>query len=130
MGRIEVLISNKKQSIESYLETLYSGCVIGSFNSINYDEYTISGRALTDWVILKLDYYKIDQMRGIYDELDENISDWEKYIKENGLPYCDFQFNQSKEFDLSPIEKFQNGINRLIRILKSYKSLSLVDLLK
>jgi CRP-like cAMP-binding protein len=48
MGRVEVLISNKRQSIESYLETLYAGCVVGSYNSINYNEYSISGRALTD----------------------------------------------------------------------------------
>ena len=130
MGRIEILISNKKQSIETYLETLYTGWVIGAYNSINYDDYSISGKALTDWVLFKLDYYKIDQLRSSYEELNENIWDWEKFIKENGLPYWDFKFNQIKEFELSPIEKFQNSINRLMRILKSYKSLSLLDLLK
>ena len=81
MGRVEVMISNKRSSNEWYLETLYAGWVIGSYGSINYNEYTISWRALTDWVVFKLDYYKIDQLRVVYDELNENISECEKYVK-------------------------------------------------
>ena len=81
MGRFEIMISNRRHSSESYLETLYAGWVIGSYGSINYNEYTISWRALTDWVVFKLEYYKIDQLRAEFDELNENISEWEKYIK-------------------------------------------------
>ena len=81
MGRVEIMISNKRQSTESYLETLYSGWVIGAYNSINYNEYSISWRALTDCVVFKLDYYKIDLLRAVFDELDENIGECEKYIK-------------------------------------------------
>lgn len=81
MGRVEILLANRKHSNETYLETLYAGWVIGSYGSINYDEYTISCRAITDCVVLKIDYYKIDQMRTEFDELNENIGDCEKYIK-------------------------------------------------
>lgn len=92
MGRVEILLSNRRSSSENYIETLYSGWVIGSYGSINYDEYTISWRAITDWVVLKLDYYKIDHMRTEFEELNENIWDWEKYIKVFFWYYLYFNF--------------------------------------
>ena len=129
-GRIELLISNNRHSSEIYLDTIYTGWSIGSYSAINADQHTISGKALTDCTVLKLKYMDLETMRIEYDELDDSIEEYEKYIGENGLPYCDYKFHRGKEWNISPIEKFQNGINRIIRIIKSYKANTFTDLLK
>lgn len=69
-------------------------------------------------------------MRSEYEELDDSIAEYEQYIEENGLPYCDYKLHRGQEWDISPIEKFQNGIHRIIRIVKSYKANTFTDLLK
>jgi len=58
------------------------------------------------------------------------MSEYEEYIEENGLPYCDYKLHRGKDWDITPIEKFQNGINRIIRISKSYKANTFTNLLK
>lgn len=129
-GRLELLISNNRHSTESFLDTLYAGCSVGSYSALNTEDYTLSGKALTDCTVLKLDFMVLDQMRAEFDELDDNLSEYEEYIEENGLPYCDYKLHRGKSLDISPLEKFQNGIHRIIRIVKSYKASSLTDLLK
>jgi hypothetical protein len=62
-------------------------------------------------------------------ELDDNLDEYELYINENGVPSCDYKLHRGSNLELKPIQKFQNGINRIIRILKSYKSSSFTDLL-
>lgn len=52
-----------------------------------YEDYTISGRAITDCTVLKLDYNILEIMREIYPELDDKMLEYEKYINKNGLPY-------------------------------------------
>jgi hypothetical protein len=65
-----------------------------------------------------------------FEEINDNLTEYEKYIDENGLPYCDYKMHRGKDWEISPIEKFQHGINRIIRIVKSYKANTLTDLLK
>lgn len=129
-GRMELLISNKRKSAESFLDTVYTGCSIGSYSCLNTDDYALSGRALTDCTVLKLEYLRLEQMRQEYEELEDNMSEYEQYIEENGLPYCDYKLHRGSEWEITPIEKFQNGINRIIRIVKSYKANTFTDLLK
>jgi hypothetical protein len=69
-------------------------------------------------------------MRMDFEEINDNLTEYEKYIDENGLPYCDYKMHRGKDWEISPIEKFQHGINRIIRIVKSYKANTLTDLLK
>lgn len=47
-GRMELLVTNQDSNNESYLDTIYSGCSIGSYGCLNTDDYALSGRALTD----------------------------------------------------------------------------------
>lgn len=58
------------------------------------------------------------------------MTDYEQYIEENGLPYCDYRIYRHKHLKLTPFEKFRFGIRRIISILKSYKQLDLKDLLE
>lgn len=66
----------------------------------------------------------------MYDELDEKLDEYEQYIEDNGLPYCDYKLHRGSNVEEKPIEKFQNGIHRIIRIVKSYKANKFTDLLK
>ena len=49
---------------------------MGSYSSLNADDYSLSGRALTDCTVLNLEYLKLEQMRLAYDELDDNITEY------------------------------------------------------
>lgn len=129
-GRVEILISSNQNISETYLDTLYSGWSMGSYNILNNDDYCTSCKTLTDVTYLTLDTNVLENMRLDYDELDDNMNEYEDYIQQNGLPYWDYKFHRGKDWDISPIEKFQNGINRIIRIVKSYKASTFTNLLK
>lgn len=58
------------------------------------------------------------------------MSDYENYCDENGLPYCDYKLHRNRNLDMSPLEKFRAGIRRIMRIVKSYKSSALTELLQ
>ncbi|CAI2362152.1 unnamed protein product [Moneuplotes crassus] len=129
-GRVEILIMNNNNGDESYLDTLYSGCTIGSYSVLNNDDYCTSCKALTDVTYLTLDFTILEQMRLVYEELDDSMCELEDYIENYQLPYCDYKLQRGKDWDLKPIQKFQNGINRIIRIVKSYQSNTFTNLLK
>lgn len=123
------MIYNKKTSNETYLDTIYAGCSVGSYSALNVEDYTISGKALTDCTVLKLEYVHLERMRCVNDDLDANITEYEQYVEENGLPYCDYKLHRGNGNDITGLEKFQNGINRIMRIIKSYKASTFTDLL-
>jgi hypothetical protein len=129
-GELEIRISNKSISVGSYLDTLYSGCSIGSYSALSYEDYIITGRAMVDCTVLKLDFGELEIMREKYEDLDAKMLEYEKYIEKNGLPYCDYKFHRNKQNDEKPIVKFRNGIKRIMRIQNSYKSSVFTDLLK
>ncbi|CAI2361263.1 unnamed protein product [Moneuplotes crassus] len=129
-GRVEILIMNNNNGNESYLDTLYSGCTIGSYSVLNNDDYCTSCKALTDVTYLTLDFTVLEQLRVIFEELDDNMCEYEDYIENHQLPYCDYKLHRGIDWDITPIQKFQNGINRIIRIVKSYKSNTFTNLLK
>ena len=125
-GEINIFIGENKK--EQLLDTLYTGCTIGSYASLNADDYTISARAKTDCTILKMAYRSMLTLRDKYDKLDQAISRYEEYTDDNGIPYCDYKLHRNKNLEWSPIEKFRHGINRISKIVKSYKSSALTDL--
>lgn len=69
-------------------------------------------------------------MRQKYNDLDKRMSEYELYIEQNGLPFCDYKLYRTKNNDIKPIEKFKNGVKRIMRILNSYKTSAFTDLLK
>lgn len=69
-------------------------------------------------------------LRNKYKKLDEAISRYERYCDENGIPYCDYKLHRNSNLQWSPIQKFKHGIIRIVRIIKSFKSSALTDLLE
>lgn len=45
-GELNIYLGDNKR--EMYLDTLYTGCTIGSYASLNADDYTVSAKAKTD----------------------------------------------------------------------------------
>lgn len=125
-GELNIFISGSKK--EYFLDTLYTGCTIGCYSSLNAEDYTISAKAKTDCTVLKMAYRDLLVLRDKYEKLDQAITRYEDYCEENGIPYCDYKLHRNKNLVWSPLEKFQHGIMRISRIVKSYKSSALTDL--
>lgn len=58
------------------------------------------------------------------------MTEYEQYLEDNGLPYCDYKVHRNKNLEMKPIEKFRHGIRRIMRIVTSYKSTALTDLME
>ena len=84
-GEIDVFVKNNEK--EFYIDTLYTGCSIGSYSMLKREDYTIYGRAKTDCTILKLSYEQLLNFRDKFPELEEILAEYEQYLHENGLPY-------------------------------------------
>lgn len=85
-GEIDIFIKGNK-STETYLDTVYPGCSIGSYSILIGEDYSISGKSKTECTLLKLTLAKLEEIRGNYEEVDYRISEYENYIEEEGLPY-------------------------------------------
>ena len=127
-GEIDIYIGNNKR--ESVLDTLYTGCTIGSYYSLTSDDYSISAKAKTDCTLLKLTATQILELRAENEKLDDSMIECENYIIENGLPYCDYKMYRTKLYKSSPHSKFKSGIRRIISIVRTFKSSALQDLLE
>jgi CRP-like cAMP-binding protein len=127
-GELDVYVNNNNK--DTYLDTLYTGWVIGSYSALTSEYYAITGKAKTECKLLVLKYKDLFDVRQIFDELDLVMIDYENYCDENGLPYWDYKLHRNRNLDMLPIEKFRAGIKRIVRIVKSYKSSALTDLLK
>ena len=121
-GEVDVSIINVHKK-ETFLDHLYQGCIIGTYSVLTGDPYSINGRAKTDWVLLRLSHNAIEELRERYQDLDFIISEYEQYIDEEGLPYCDFKLYRSGLSQMEPLKKFQWGIRRIIRIVVRIKPL-------
>jgi CRP-like cAMP-binding protein len=89
-GEIDILIKNAK-TFESHLDTLYSGCSIGSYSILSGDDYSFSAKSKTEWTLLKLPEKTLDEFREKYDDLNFQVSEYENYISHEGLPYWDYK---------------------------------------
>ena len=126
-GECEVSIVNNNKA--TFLDVLYTGCSVGCYTSLTSDDYTLNGKAKTDLTVLKLPFEKLNSLREKYEKLDDKMTEYETYIQDNGLPYCDYKLHRNKMLVMTPYEKFQTGIRRIIRIIKSSKSSMFTDLL-
>ncbi|CAI2361123.1 unnamed protein product [Moneuplotes crassus] len=128
-GEAEILIKNVDGQ-ETYLDSLYRGCSTGTYSILTGDPYSFSFRATTDCLLLTLSDKSIEELREKYEELNLIISEYEQYIAEEGLPYCDYKFYRSGHSEMTPLKKFQLGIRRIMRIVKSYQSNRLIAILQ
>lgn len=69
-------------------------------------------------------------LREKHEDLDKIMSEYETYLDENGLPYCDYKLFRNKHLNKTPLEKFKYGVKRIIRIVKSYRSCVFADLMQ
>lgn len=126
-GELNIYVNNNGN--ETHLETLYTGCTVGSYCALKGEPYTIIARAKTDCNLLKLPIEKLDEFRHKYDELDIIMTEYEKYWEQNGLPYWDYKLSRFRNHSLQPIKKFQSAVKRIIQIVKSYQSTAFADLM-
>ena len=99
-GEINIYLGDNKR--ESFLDTLYAGCTIGSYGVLNADDYTVSAKAKTDCTVLSMPYSKLLVLRDKYEKLDEAISRYENYCDENGIPYWDYKLHRNRSLEWSP----------------------------
>jgi hypothetical protein len=70
------------------------------------------------------------ELREKHEDLDKIMNEYETYLDENGLPYCDYKLFRNKHLNKTPLEKFKYGVKRIIRIVKSYRSSAFSDLME
>jgi hypothetical protein len=127
-GELNIYVHNNSK--ENFVETLYTGCIIGAYGSLSCDDYSISGKAKTDLTLLRLPFARMQALRDTYEDLDKVMSEYQVYIEDNGLPYCDYKLYRTKHLNMTPLEKFQYGVKRIMRIVRSYKSSTFHDLME
>ena len=127
-GELNIFVYNNTK--ETFVETLYAGCTIGSYCSLTSEEYTISGKARNDLTVLKLPFTKMQALREKYDDLDNIMGKYETYLDDNGLPYLDYKLYRTKHLNMKPKEKLKYGVKRIVRIVKSYKSTAFHDFME
>ena len=120
-GEFDVTINNNNQ--ECVIDTLYSGCTVGGYSVLNGDPHTVSIKAKQDSNILILESELLDAARGSHPELDHYMTEYEDYIENWGLPYCDYRiYRHRKKGKHDPFLKFRVGMHRILNIIKSSKT--------
>jgi CRP-like cAMP-binding protein len=119
-GELDIFVKNN-EVYEVNMDTLYVGCSVGAYSVLGQDDYTISGRAKTDCTVIVISKELLDELRKQHDEVNALMNEYEDYIQFYGLPYCDYKLHRGKNYAIPPMKKFQNGIRRLIRIVRSQK---------
>ena len=89
----------------------------------------MDGKAKTDITILRLSSVRLTNIREKHEVLDEIINEYEDYTEENKPPYCDYKTTAIEEKVNSPHLRFRNWVNKVIKIIQSYKSATFTELL-
>lgn len=95
---------NNNQVYEIYMDTLYPGCTIGSYSCLVQGDYTITGRAKTECLIIRLSIQTLGELRRKFEIVDLLMLEYEEYIRDNGLPYLDYKLHRSKTLTMSPLK--------------------------
>ena len=72
MVNLKFLLAINKR--ESTLDSLYTGCTIGSYYSLTKDDYIISAKAKTDCTVLRLNASHLEELREQYEQLNEDMN--------------------------------------------------------
>lgn len=72
----------------------------------------------------------LEYLKNTYDEINRQVTRYEDYIKENGLPLLDFKMYRTKSMQINVFKKFQLGIKRIVRIQRSKKTNDITGVLK
>jgi CRP-like cAMP-binding protein len=126
-GEIDVYLQSSV--METYFDTIYAGCSIGSYGWTKNETYYTSGKGKTDCIVLKLNYEELLKIREKFEQLDDIMTQYEEYIEKSGPPFCDYNLYRHKTKNISPQQKLMYGIRRLWRIIKSQKTYAIRELI-
>eukprot|EP00347_Sterkiella_histriomuscorum_P022573 403337973 len=137
-GEIDLVI-HQQDDEELQLDTLYTGCSIGSYSLIQQQKYPYTARARNSVTLLVLSRADLYEAVDVIEELNYALWDAEEFINNNGVPMCDYTIYRAiwrnNNEQPKPLQKFQNAVRR-IRILnqrnkfKQIKFLDLIDKLR
>ena len=127
-GKMEVSIENIGGR-QTYIDTLTACSTIGAYSAMSAEDHMINAHSKTSWKLLILKYEILEQLREQYNELDTQLWKYEDYIDTYGIPYWDYHIFRETDEVATPLLKFQQGILRIIRIIKAYRTNKLTDLL-
>ena len=126
-GELQIFIGKYLQ--DTFLDTLYAGWITGLYGIINCENYQFTGKAKTKLTVMKLSYAKLQEMRIKHEKFDNKLTEYEDFLAENGMPYCDFKLHRNIKHRQSPIQKLKNGIKRIIWIIRSNRTTAFSQLL-
>lgn len=130
-GEMEIYMDSNGNGRETYIETLHQSWNIGTYATLQEEDYSFSCKAKTDWSVMQLKFETLDQLRSKYEELDYYLLEYEGFIEESGAPFWDFLIYRPRNKSFKPIDIFVKVCKRMESILKSYsKKIEFGDILK
>ena len=102
--------------MEIYFDTLYTGWLTGWYSILTGDDYSMNAKAKSQWVLIKLPFLCVDELREQSYELDTAIAEYEDYIANEGIPYWDYKIYRTGHNRMKPINRFRFGVKRIMRI--------------
>ena len=118
-GFVDILMKRNNRDI--YWDTLYWGCSIGAYTFLSNSKYTMRAEATSDMLVLIITKETIEKHSKINTEFKHRISEINKYVAYDGLPFLDYKIFRSNAAEIDVFDKFHSALRRLIRINKSYK---------
>ena len=126
-GELQILIGKYLQ--DTFLDTLYTGCITGWYGILNCEDYQFTGKAKSKLTVMKLPFSKLQELRIKHEKLDDKLTEYEDFLAENGMPYWDFKLHRNVKHRLSAIQKLKHGIKRIISIIRSNRTTAFSQLL-
>ena len=113
-GELDIYLKNKN-GMEIYFDTLYTGWLTGWYSILTGDDYSMNAKAKSQWVLIKLPFLCVDELREQSYELDTAIAEYEDYIANEGIPYWDYKIYRTGHncFFLYPQSPCRRGIGNL-----------------
>lgn len=78
-GEVSIYVNNN--GIETFVDTLYTGCTMGAYSTLRGEPYAMIARAKTDCSLLTLSASKLNSVRDKFDELDRVMSEYDVYCE-------------------------------------------------
>ena len=91
--------------------------------------FSTSARAKTECTVLKITYNQLQNIRNQFQNLDEVMTHYEKYVENSDPPICDYKLYRYKAHKMSSKKRLIFGIRRLNRIIRSYQTYEIQELL-
>ena len=110
------LIIRFDNGTEIVMDHLRQGCSFGMYSILEPSPVMFQIKAKTHMVVQCLDFEVLENLRKTHPDLDKEMTEYEDYIEEYGLPICDYTIPYHTGIKL----KFKNAVRRVI-CLNEYK---------